>query len=90
MKNSSSNMEEIIRASPFIVQLFRRLSVTHAAALSLPLWAATVTTGPDVRYILTDRGTGADPAGCKDEAEDDQRALSWHPAVTIIAALNRF
>ena len=38
--------------------------------MSLPLRAATVTAGPDDRYILTNQDDGADPAGCKDETQD--------------------
>ena len=47
--------------------------VTHDSAVSQPLRAAaTVTTGPDDRHIMTDLGAGADPAGCMNEYLDGQ------------------
>ena len=50
-------------------------TVTHAFAVSLPLRATSVTTGPDHRCIITDWNAGADPTGCKEEARDGQTAV---------------
>lgn len=56
---------------------------------SLPLWAATITSIPDDRLIITDRHAGADPAACKEVPKTASRRYPDAELFCIIAALNR-
>ena len=70
-KNYWNDLDIIIRGS----------SVPHGAMVSLPLLAFTVT-ARCWRSVDTDRPDArANPAGCKNEAQNDWWALSWRPTV---------